>query len=510
MTERIILLLRWRFPRIGSCLILTAALLSSQQTPVAEEVTVDARAATSPFPHYWEQVFGSGRAILSLRDSYRSDLHAMKATTDIHYVRFHAIFDDEVGVYAEDAQGRPIYNWSYVDQIYDGLLENGVRPFVEMSFMPRALAASTTPQAFWYHPLPSPPKDYARWGQLVYNFAKHLVDRYGANEVAQWYFEVWNEPNIDFWTGKPAQATYFELYDQAAEAIKRADSRLRVGGPATAQAAWIPDMIAHAVKARVPLDFVSTHVYGNDLSKDVFGTDEKIDRSEMVSRAVHKVHNQVKSSARPDIPIHWSEYNASYKNEIDVTDAAFMGPWLANNIRLCAGLATTMSYWTFSDVFEEQGVIKTPFYGGYGLIAEGGVPKAAFEAFAMLHRLGDHRFNNKSSEADLANTLVTKRDDGTVVIAVWNYAAPGTTAGARSVHIQVNGFTGTPRYHIEVLDQDHGSALGAWQAMGSPASPTREQYTELRRAAAATRKLDGTSSFMLPAPGLALVEVRSR
>jgi xylan 1,4-beta-xylosidase len=490
----------------ASCLLIAAAgALSSQQTPVTEEVIVDARAATRPFPHYWEQVFGSGRAILTLRDSYRRDLRTMKAATGIRYVRFHAIFDHQVGAYAEDAQGQPVYNWSYVDQIYDGLLENGVRPFVEMSFMPRALAASTTPQSFWYHPLPSPPKDYARWEELVYNFAKHLVDRYGANEVSQWYFEVWNEPNIDFWTGEPKQATYFELYDHAARAIKRASPRLRVGGPATAQAAWIPDMIQHSIQAPAPLDFVSTHVYGNDLSKDVFGTDENIDRSEMVGRAVQKVYKQVKSSARPDLPIHWTEYNASYKNEIDVTDAAFMGPWLANNIRLCDGLTTSMSYWTFSDVFEEQGVIKTPFYGGYGLIAEGGVPKAAFNAFAMLHRLGDRR-----SQADLTNALVTKRPNGTLAIAVWNYAAPGAVGAARNVRLKVNGWTGTPRYHVEILDGDHGSALTAWRAMASPASPTREQYEQLRRAAVATRKLDGTSSFMLPAPGLALVEVRPR
>jgi xylan 1,4-beta-xylosidase len=488
---------------ISFCLLLTAMLVSSQEAPLTQDITIDAGATTRPFPHFWEQMFGSGRAILSLRESYRRDLRAMKSATDIHYVRFHAIFDDEVGVYAEDAQNRPSYNWSYVDQIYDGLLDNGVRPFVEMSFMPRALAASLKPHAFWYHPLPSPPKDYAKWETLIYNFAKHLVDRYGVNEVSQWYFEVWNEPNIDFWTGQPNQATYFELYDHAARAIKRVDSRLRVGGPATAQAAWIPDMIAHSVQQQAPLDFVSTHVYGNDLSKDVFGTDENIDRSEMVGRAVQKVYNQVRMSARPELPIIWSEYNASYKNEIDVTDAAFMGPWLANNIRLCDGMTAMMSYWTFSDVFEEQGVIKTPFYGGYGLIAEGGVPKAAFNAFAMLHRLGDQRL-----QTELANALVTKRADGTLAVAVWNYAAPGTTGTARNVSLAVNGFAGTPHYHVEILDPDHGSALAAWQAMASPASPTREQYEQLRRAAAVTQKLDGTSRFMLPSHGLALVEVR--
>src|SRR5580698_6005601 len=432
---------------VASCLLLTATLVSSQQTPVTEEVSIDARAATRPFPHYWEQMFGSGRAVLSLRDSYRRDLRAMKSATDIRFVRFHAIFDDEVGLYAEDAQGKPVYNWSYVDQIYDGQLEAGVRPFVEMSFMPRALAASLTPHAFWYRPLPSPPKDYAKWEELVYNFAKHLVDRYGVNEVSQWYFEVWNEPNIDFWTGEPKQATYFELYDHAARAIKRAGPGLRVGGPATAQAAWIPEMIQHSIQAQVPLDFVSTHVYANDLSKDVFGTDETIDRSEMVGRAVQKVETQVKSSARPAIPIHWSEYNASYKNEIDVTDAAFMGPWLANNIRVCDGLTTSMSYWTFSDVFEEQGVVKTPFYGGYGLIAEGGIPKASFNAFALLHRLGEKRL-----QPDLRDALVTKRQDGTLAIARWNYAPPGESAPAKRVHISLEGGNRNARFHVEVLD----------------------------------------------------------
>ena len=217
------------------------------------------------------------------------------------------------------------------------------------------------------------------------------------------------------------------------------------------------------------------------------------------------MYKQVKASPRPELPIIWSEYNASYKNEIDVTDSAFMGPWLANNIRLCDGLTAMMSYWTFSDVFEEQGVIKTPFYGGYGLIAEGGVPKAAFNAFAMLHRLGDQR-----SQPDLANALVTKRADGTLAIAVWNYAAPGTEWNCAEGSHAVEWMGGTPRYHVEILDPDHGSALAAWQAMGSPASPTREQYEQLRRAAAVTQKLDGTSSFMLPSHGLALVEVRPR
>ncbi len=167
-------------------------------------ILVDANAPAHPFPHFWEQMFGSGRAILSLRDSYRHDLREVKQVTGFEYVRFHAIFHDEVGVYDEDAQGHPSYNFSYVDQIYDGLLASGVKPFVELSFMPNKLAAQDILHAFWYKQNVSPPKDWDKWDALITAFTRHLVDRYGIQEVSQWYFEVWNEPNLDFWGGRPA------------------------------------------------------------------------------------------------------------------------------------------------------------------------------------------------------------------------------------------------------------------------------------------------------------------
>ena len=292
-------------------------------------------------------MFGSGRAVLSMRDSYRQDLRRVKQVTDVKYIRFHAIFHDEMGVYDEDGAGHPIYNFSYVDQVYDGLLQNGVRPFVELSFMPKKLASKDAPHAFWYKQNVAPPKDWAKWDDLIYQFTKHLVDRYGIDEVAQWYFEVWNEPNIDFWAGEPKQATYFELYDHSAAAVKRVNSRLRIGGPATAQAAWADAFIQHCVEKHVPVDFVSSHVYGNDGSQDVFGTNENIPRDRMVCRSVKKVHDQIKASALPTLPLIWSEFNASYKNETEVTDSIYMGPWMADTIRQCDGLVDEMSYWSF-------------------------------------------------------------------------------------------------------------------------------------------------------------------
>ena len=292
-------------------LILPDTALAQAQT---ETMEIDAKAPSHPFPHYWERMFGSGRAILSLRDSYRRDLREVKQATGFEYVRFHAIFHDEVGLYDEDASGNPVYNFSYVDQIYDGLLQNGVRPYVELSFMPSKLASQQTLQSFWYHPVISPPKDQSRWGDLITRFAQHLVERYGIDEVSQWYFEVWNEPNIDFWAGDPKEQTYYALYDTTARALKSVNPRLRVGGPSTAQAAWVDRFIRHSVENQIPLDFVSTHVYGNDSAKDVLGTDANVSRTQMVCRAAAKVHDQVKASSRPDLPVIFSEYNASYKN----------------------------------------------------------------------------------------------------------------------------------------------------------------------------------------------------
>jgi xylan 1,4-beta-xylosidase len=479
--------------------------------PGNEVVQIDANAEAHPFPHFWEQMFGSGRAILTLRQSYRDDLRATKRVTDFQYVRFHAIFHDEVGLYNVSPDGGMDLNFSYVDQIYDGLLANGVRPFVELSFMPKALSSDPNAlHAFWYKQNVAPPKDYARWDAMIEGFARHLIERYGEDEVAKWYFEVWNEPNIDFWAGVPKEATYYELYDHTARALKKVSDRIRVGGPATAQAAWVDRFIQHAVDNGVPVDFASTHVYGNDSAKDVFGTNEQIPRTRMVCRAVKKVHDQIAASARPNLPLIWSEYNASYANEPDVTDAPFMAPWLADTIRQCDGLTEMMSYWTFSDVFEEQGVIKRPFYGGFGILAEGGVPKASFNAFALLHKLGDRRL---AMRADAADVLATKREDGTIVVAAWNLFLPEEKGTAKTMTLHFTGLrAGVASARVWVIDADHGSPLRAYDAMGRPAFPTERQFAALRKAAKlpapASEKLNGDSlTLTLQPQALALVEL---
>jgi len=516
-----------------SCLAVAFLFLTSAVAQQPEHIVIDAHAATTPFPHFWEQTFGSGRAILSLRQSYRDDLRTVKQATDFQSIRFHGIFMDEVGLYDPDrriqnpglapqaARDASVYNFSYIDQIYDGLLENHVRPFVELSFMPRKMASDPAAlHAFWYKPNVSPPKDYALWDAMITAFAAHLVQRYGIDEVSTWKFEVWNEPNIDFWVGNPKQPTYFELYDHTARALKAVSPRLQVGGPSTAQAAWVTPFLAHTKAENVPVDFVSTHVYANDTAPNVLHTEENIPRDKMVWRAVQMVHDEIVHSSYPNIPLIFSEYSASYANEPNVTDSTFMGPWLANNIRLCDGLTHSMSYWAFTDVFEEQGVVRTPFYGGFGLVAADHIPKPALNIFRALHKLGDRRI---ASDSD--SLLITETQSGSLVLALWDYAPP---TGTGATYTMPNGAAAPPKtFDLELknvapnaavevwrVDDEHGNVLKVFDAMGRPpADLTQDQIKQLRTAGEMAspermRLVRGKLQIAVPAHGLAVVIVK--
>jgi xylan 1,4-beta-xylosidase len=497
-----------------------------------QHLQINANGPTTAFPHFWEQTFGSGRAILSLRDGYRSDLRSVKQITNFDSVRFHGIFMDEVGLYdpdrktqnpglaAEAANDASVYNFSYIDQIYDGLLANGVRPYVELSFMPKKMASDPAAlHAFWYKQNVSPPVNYALWDAMITAFAQHLIARYGIEEVAHWNFEVWNEPNLDFWSGSPKQSTYFTLYEHTARALKAVNPRLRVGGPATAQAAWVGDFLAFCKQQNVPVDFTSTHAYANDTAPDIFHTQETIPRDKMVCRAVRKVHEEIEHSPLPNTPLYFSEYNASYANEPNVTDSTYMGPWLATTISQCDGLVQNMAYWTFSDIFEEQGVVRTPFYGGFGLIAEDAIQKPAFHAFAMLHMLGDRRLRLDSDSA-----LATIASDGSLVVALWNYAAPAGTGASytpppaslgpdKTMQINFAGVSKSAVVTLYRVDPTHGNVIPTFDKMGRPATPSREQIRELQKAglAAPAEHLhlqQGKLSVTLPAQGLVVLEVQ--
>ena len=223
-------------------------------------IEVDLKTTDGALEHIWSRCGGSDRAAITLREQWRNDLTRAHTEMGLERVRFHGIFNDELGVYAPSIlSAKKAPNWQNVDQVYDGLLARGVRPFVELSFMPKYLASGK--QAFgFYGGNITPPVSFEAWGDFIKAFVTHLVDRYGSDEIRQWQFEVWNEPNlVFFWSSD--QATYFELYKHTVQAIKSVDPRIEVGGPSTALTAWIPEFLAYCQQNQLPVDFVSTHIY---------------------------------------------------------------------------------------------------------------------------------------------------------------------------------------------------------------------------------------------------------
>ncbi len=488
------------------CMFLVA--MFGSECRAQQEVRIEAAAKTSPFPHFWEQMFGSGRAILALRESYRNDLRAVKLVTDFRYVRFHAILHDEVGLYNEDEHGTPVYNFAYIDEICDGLLKNGVRPALEVSFMPKKLAFN--PDAlhpFWYKQNVSPPKSWEKWDGLITALATHLIDRYGEDEIAQWYFEVWNEPNIDFWNGIPRERSYFELYDHTAGDLKRVSPRLRTGGPATAAAAWVDSFLKHASEKHVPVDFVSSHGYADDTVEDLFGTNEDIPMDDRVCRAIAKVRKQIDSSAFPKLPLLWTEWNVPGMR--GARDTSYVGPALANTIRECDGLVQMMSFWTFSDVFEEGGPIREPFEGHFGLRARGGINKPSYYDFALLHKLGDQRLPTSS-----ADVIATKRMDGTLAIVVWNLVDPDKKGTTKRIRLTIDGVRNNAAVEVSRVDDDHSNTLRVYKSLGSPLYPTEEQIQQMNAATAlgqpAQQHLNGNYlDLSLQPNALVLIELQS-
>lgn len=455
-----------------------------------QRIEIDAHAPATPFPHFWEQMFGSGRANLRLRESYRDDLRAVHGVTGMRYVRAHGILDDENGVYTEDEHGNAVYNFAYVDQIYDGLLKNGVKPVVEISFMPKKLAFN--PDAlhpFWYKQNVSPPKSMERWDALIAALGKNLVERYGADEVALWYFEVWNEPNIDFWNGIPRDRSYFELYDHTARDLKAVSPRLRVGGPATAAADWVAPFLAYVKEHGSPIDFVSSHAYADDTIENLFPTDASVPRDtpmdDRACLAIHKVRKQIDDAGQPQLPLFWTEWNVQGQSQS--RDTTFVGPGLANTIRQCDRAVSLMSFWTFSDVFEEGGPAPRPFEGSFGLRAEFGLNKPSFYDFALLHKLGDERIANPANDV-----LVTKSADGLLAIAVWNILDPAPdgrvplvasapTEPVKTVVLEFKGVPARAAVTVERVDNEHGNVLPLYDAMGRPPYPTTAQVEALNR-----------------------------
>jgi len=277
-------------------------------------ITIDYNNSSGMLNRMFNECIGAGRANEGLRADWQQQLAYVKKECGFRYIRMHGLLTDDMAVYKEDQHGNPEYNYMYIDPLFDYLLSIGIKPFVELGFMPSALASG--PQTiFWWRGNVTPPKDYEKWGALIRNLTEHFTERYGKEEVKTWYFEVWNEPNLTpgFWTG--TREDYFKLYEYSAKAVKAVNPSYRVGGPATAGAAWEPELIDFCSKNNLPIDFISTHSYGvRQGFLDEHGNSGTIlDKNPMsVSGDVLQSRKEIAESTKPGLELHYTEWSSSY------------------------------------------------------------------------------------------------------------------------------------------------------------------------------------------------------
>lgn len=497
-----------------------------------------------PLAHFWSVCVGAGRANEGLRAGWLEHLEMVVKACGFRYVRFHGLFHDDMFVYREQ-QGEAVYNFQYVDDLFDRLLRLGIRPFVELGFCPGDLA-SEKGTVFWWKGHGSPPKDYKKWAELVRRFVAHCVERYGLDEVRAWYFEVWNEPNLHpFFKGTKSQ--YFELYKVSVNAVKSVDAGLRVGGPATSnfvpdarfdgeredishhatvtksrdlgsldwRPVWMKDFLEFCRRERLPVDFVSAHPYPTDWALDEIGQTQKLTRGvDATSRDLATLRRMIEAGPFPAAEIHLTEWSSSPSPRDHTHDYLQAATFIVKANLESIGSADSLSYWTFTDVFEEGGAGDTIFHGGFGMINYQGLVKPAFHAYRFLHELGDERLNAVSGG------IVTRhRSTRRITALAYHYppemplAAPASfdsrdpaeqvlaLGKPETLKMEFSGLRPGASVLVETLDRAHGNVIQAWQSLGQPECPSREQTAALRAAAAATRRelftADNAGRFVL-------------
>jgi xylan 1,4-beta-xylosidase len=384
-----------------------------------------------------------------------------------------------------------------VDKIYDKLLAIGLRPVVELGFMPRVLASDPSKKVFEYGAIISPPASYDAWHDLVRALVQHLVDRYGLDEVLTWDFEVWNEANLEvFWSGTKIE--WLHLYDVSAAAVKSVDPRLAVGGPSSAAAGWVDDLLDHTKRYGTPIDFVSTHTYGSP-PLDV--------------RASLERHGY------GDLRILWTEWGVTPTHFNPINDSVFSGVFLLRGMKSASGRIDALSYWVASDHFEELGRPPRLLHGGFGLQTVGGLAKPRYHAMTLLSRLGPVELP-VTLTGDGADSLVeawASRDRDRIAVLLWNLTLDQTKAdGApeltRKVRLQLPGVD--PSWQATATTLAIGVGDLAAAAAGLPDWPTDEQLAELaeqtKLVSTPLELHDGAVELSLPMPSAVLLELRPR
>ncbi len=457
------------------------------QSP-GREIVVNVKDARGPADHFFDLSVGSDYPGTLIRSDSQAQLKVVTEELGFRYIRFHAIFHDVLGTIKVE-NGKTVYDWTKIDQLYDDLLARRIKPFVELGFTPQALATSSN-SIFYWHGNTSHPKP-GGWRNLIAEFTRHLEQRYGRDEVRTWFFEVWNEPNLSgFWEGGDQKA-YFELYDLTAKTIKSIDPKLRVGGPATAGAAWVPEFLAHMKQSGAPVDFVSTHTYGvlGGFLDENGKSDTKLDPSpDAIVDDVRRVREQISASPFPKLPLYFTEWSTSYTPRDSVHDSYISAPYILAKLKATQGLVQGMSYWTYTDLFEEPGPPTAPFQGGFGLLNPEGIRKPAYFAYKYLHVL------NGDSVATSDSQAMVSTKDGNICAVVWDFEQPDQKVSNRSfytkvlpnhpaepVRLQVTHLAAGARYRLRLYRTGYhaNDAYTAYLEMGAPKQLTAEQIAHL-------------------------------
>jgi xylan 1,4-beta-xylosidase len=432
-------------------------------------------------PHFWKHTVGSCHAALALRADWQEHLRRCRTELGFRRVRFHGLLCDDMSTLVLH-QGRKVCSFLNADRIVDFLLAIGMQPFVELSFMPTVLASG--PQTvFHYCGNITPPREYAAWGDLVGQLTRHWVERYGAVEVRQWFFEVWNEPNLsDFWAG--TRADYFELYRHAARAIKGVDPAIQVGGPATAKEDWIEEFQDYCDRSRLPADFISTHHYPNDvLWYEGQDTETQLANSKrgILREWMQKARQRVRGR-----PLFYTEWNCSSNPRFAPQDEPYAAAFIVKTILEAAGLVDCYSFWTFSDIFEENFFPSMPFHGGFGLLNLHGIPKPAYRAFELLSRSGNELLPAQGNHPTL--DAWATRGPARALLFVTNNTLPRHPIDTERARLRLTGAPRPRAVSVERLDAAHGNAKRSWSDMGEPEYLTAPQIEQLQQASQLVRE----------------------
>ena len=445
----------------------------------------DYAADGEPFRHTWEGMLNIDQFRWMVRGDVQKQLAMAHDELGGRHVRAVGMLDDEMKVLGPDPTGfrnrnkkGPRVNWQVVNYVIDSLLEIGISPMFTTTFTPSVMASGEE-TVFSTKSHVSPPEDLKAWADLIHDGVRHFTNRYGNDVLRDWYFEVWNEPNLEgFWAG--SQAEFFDLWRTTFHAIKDVDPAYRVGGPSTARAEWIGDLIEFGRKHDCEPDYIITHIYNNDseskpLSPFAGPQEDKVSKSPNfaagVVRGVHELLEKLDYSGE----VHWNEWGRSWFPHYPERETANEAAFVVKTMAEVSQLAHYFAYWNLSDIYDQVGYGAETFHGNYGMLNLQGLRKPQYHAFQLMTRLGDRRLpTGGDGLSDLSHAIVTRTERGFAVMVyafdpagrLERHAGDADAARRRDGHADA-----APRRHD--APQHPRPLAGDGQPRLPPAGPTR-------------------------------------